>query len=246
MDKSIVGIKIANGDFYPVLDTNDTGAKKRLVLSPARKDQSVVKVDLYRASSRSGEGAEYVGALHIEGPAETEHDATIEMILIAGIDAAGNLNATLSDPVSGEYQSLSVSLLDLPGSGEDGWDLPEEEMLESSLFEDPMAAELDAGLIDSTFDEALDLPDAADSDDLTAEERAEEEGARPEVRRPARVSPLLFVAYVVLSLLILGIVAYLIFRSMRSSPIPQLLSIVRPSLFAPTIGHLCGAVRLPG
>lgn len=246
MDRPIIGIKIANGDFYPVLDTNNAGPKKRLVLSPARRDQSVIKVDLYRAASGTGEGAEYVGALHIESPSAVERDDAAELTLIAGIDAAGNLNATLSDPASGEYQSLSVSLLDLPQTEEEGWDLPDEELGEGSLFDDPKAVDLDAEMIDSDLDEPLDFPAAADWNDMAVEDRIGGEGRKRQVRRSATANPLLFVAYIVLSLIILGIAAYLIFRSMRSSPIPQLLSTVTPSTLIRSIGHLSGAESFPG
>jgi hypothetical protein len=43
----MIGLKLANGRFFPVLEETDTGAK-RVVLTTAHSNQSQVKVDLYR------------------------------------------------------------------------------------------------------------------------------------------------------------------------------------------------------
>ncbi|WP_455382242.1 hypothetical protein [Salinispira pacifica] len=224
MDKPIVGIRLANGDFFPVLDSSISGSKKRMVLSPARQDQSVVKVDLYRAASGSGEAAEYIGALHVERSGEGEAEIT----LIAGIDPAGNLNATISDQGSGEYQSLSVSLLDLPVVGDEEWDLPEEELeLEPSEFDlgEPPAfdEELQLDEAPQPAAPAVPLEGAEESSDgrVAAEEMADLSGTR------RRANPLLFIAYILLGLILLGVVAYLIFRSMETASTPDLLSLVR-------------------
>ena len=55
---SEIGIKLADGSFYSVLEQDFTGRKK-LVVTTSRDNQDSVQIDLYRGS---GEGAELSSA----------------------------------------------------------------------------------------------------------------------------------------------------------------------------------------
>jgi molecular chaperone DnaK (HSP70) len=86
---SQIGIKIADGTFYPVLDEG-TNEKKRLVLTTVKDKQENVQIDLYRSSDGSLEEADYVGSLVIENitPAPSG-EPEVEVIL--GIDEEDTL-----------------------------------------------------------------------------------------------------------------------------------------------------------
>jgi len=108
---SQIGIKIADGSFYPVLEEGST-ERKRLVVTTVKDDQENVHIDLYRSASESIDDAEYVGSLVIENiqPAPGG-DPEVEVVL--GIDENQNLNAVASDRATGNRQSLSTSLQSL-------------------------------------------------------------------------------------------------------------------------------------
>ena len=59
---STIGIKIADGNYYPIIDTTAVG-KKRLVLTTVKDDQENVQVDLYKGEDDSIESATYIGSL---------------------------------------------------------------------------------------------------------------------------------------------------------------------------------------
>ena len=60
-----IGIKLADGTFYPVL-TEGTADKKELNLTTVKDDQTTVQVDLYRSESGTMDDAEYVDTLEIK------------------------------------------------------------------------------------------------------------------------------------------------------------------------------------
>jgi molecular chaperone DnaK (HSP70) len=62
---SMIGIKIAVGSFFPLLE-EDTVAKKRLVLTTAHDVQTNVQIDVYKSSSMSMNDASYIGTLLVE------------------------------------------------------------------------------------------------------------------------------------------------------------------------------------
>ena len=109
MDNATIGIKIANGEYYPVLGEDARGHKKKLVLTTVKDDQPSVQIDLYRGDGSEISDAVYIGSLVIDNiqPA-SKGDPEIELII--GIDEDGNLNAAAGDLATGERQSLSVSL----------------------------------------------------------------------------------------------------------------------------------------
>jgi len=218
VDRATIGIKIANGSFFPVLDTTLIGKKKKLVLSPANEGQSGVRVDLFRADGENGENIQYIAALHIESVGRSP-SVTPEISLIMGIDPAGNLNATISDSVSGEYQSLSVSLLRLPSV--DG--ATPEQRLGLELEEGFGALGPDAGPDDAESTafgaDFSSSPDTSGYDGGAAEYQEE---SADRLDRPA--NPVLVIIFLALSLLIIGLAGYLIFRTTQSPAQPALMA----------------------
>ena len=196
---SEIGIKLADGSFYSVLEQDFTGRKK-LVVTTARDNQDSVQIDLYRGS---GEGAEaFIGSLMIENiqPAPRREP---EIELQVGLDSRGNLEAVASDPLSGEQQSLSVSLTSL-GAAEatplEELDLEGETQARPAPRAEPVAETRLAG----------------ESYPVGATDRRK---APLEPRRP-RV--LAVVGFVLLGLIVLAGAAYLIYRLLDGERIPRL------------------------
>jgi nucleoid-associated protein YgaU len=196
---SEIGIKLADGSFYSVLEEDFTGRKK-LVVTTSRDNQDSVQIDLYRGSQ---EGAEaFIGSLMIENiqPAP-KREPEIELQL--GLDSRGNLEAFASDPMSGEKQSLSVSLPSL-GSADtaplEDLDLEGETQARPAPGDEPFGRK---GLAGESYPVG------------TADRRK----APLEPRRPRLLA---VIGFVLLGLLVLAGAAYLIYRLLDGERIPRL------------------------
>jgi LysM repeat protein len=106
-----IGIKIANGEFFPIMEGNST-VKKRLVLTTVHDKQETVQIDLFRSVSESMADAQFIGSLMVENiQPRPRGDASIELILSS--DANGNITADACDldlGADGEHHVLNVSL----------------------------------------------------------------------------------------------------------------------------------------
>jgi LysM repeat protein len=124
LNASRIGIKVADGSFYPVLEEGFTGRKK-LTLTTVKDNQSKVQIDLYRGEGDGLDNAQYIGSLIIENiTAAVKGEPDIELLL--GLDTAGELTAEASDRSTGESQSFAISLKTL--SAEETYAIPEFEM----------------------------------------------------------------------------------------------------------------------
>ncbi len=198
MDNATIGIKIANGEYYPVLEEDARGHKKKLVLTTVKDDQPSVQIDLYRGQGREIEDAIYVGSLVIENikPASKGEP---EIDLIIGIDEEGNLNAAAGDLATGERQSLSVSLESL---SEDGiYEVPEFELGEK-------------------FEPGPELPEEDSEEGVYEQEYGEEEGVIRE--EPKRIRPFFLIGFVIIGIIIIALLAFLIFQTFQSPDVPPL------------------------
>lgn len=276
---STIGIKIANGNFYPIIDTSAAG-KKRLVLTTVKDGQDSVQVDIYRGENGSIESASYIGSLLLENIAAADKGEP-ELELIIGIDEENNLTASVGDSVSGEKQSLSLSLDTLSDGGE--FDLPDFD-LDSSIeptspvtsveeeFEEPFVDEeefgdedlFDEDISDFNIDDEFEEPDLDETpfkepefdeapfeetaleeadfeepefDESTFEEPPLEESSieepsfdeqsyaeepPPPVAEQRRAHPGLLIIFVILGLIIIGLLAFLIYRSFQGEETPPL------------------------
>jgi hypothetical protein len=124
---STIGIKVANGEFYPIMEENSP-VKKRLILTTAHDDQRSAQIDLYNSTAKTMADALYVGSLVVENiKAQPKGAPSIEMILAS--NAAGELQADaldLGSPESGR-QHLSVALASLEDETPDG-EIPDFEL----------------------------------------------------------------------------------------------------------------------
>jgi len=107
----MVGIKLADGGFYPVLDERGKTAK-RLVLTTVRDEQTNVQIDLYRGEAgKPIDSGGYIASLVLESiPPSRKGEADIELLL--SIDEKGYLAALAKEVASGEYQSLRLNIQD--------------------------------------------------------------------------------------------------------------------------------------
>jgi hypothetical protein len=104
----MIGIKIADGTYIPILDEFERD-KKKVVLTTVRDDQNSVQIDLYRGSGSGMEEPQYLDTLKID-TIEEALKGEPEIELVVGIDDEGKLVATARDLKGGDAQSFSVSL----------------------------------------------------------------------------------------------------------------------------------------
>lgn len=143
-----IGIKLADGTFYPVLQ-DTSPQRKRVILSAARPGQSSVQVDLVQ---RDGDHDQFVGCLVLE---ELPAGDAVELELRLAIDREGTLDAQIHDARRTQYQSLAVDLHHL---GEDAhFSIPEEDTA-------------DIGTIDVEFHGEADTPHRLDDIELDSPE----------------------------------------------------------------------------
>ena len=110
MSDSTIGIKVADGSYYPVLEHGFTGTKK-LTLTTSQDNQQKVKIDLYRGVSPSPTPARFIGSLVIENiPRASQGKPEIELLI--GIDDEGQLSAEACTPglSPGEQEAITPRL----------------------------------------------------------------------------------------------------------------------------------------
>ncbi|GHV82772.1 hypothetical protein AGMMS50212_01120 [Spirochaetia bacterium] len=123
---SMIGIKVADGEFYPILAEN-TVAKKRLVLTTAHDNQKSVQIDLYRNPSGLMEKAQYMGTVVVENiPEQPKGEPSIELDIFSTEDGEITAEAFNSDDAdNAEHNRLAVSLKSLQKEKSDIVDLPD-------------------------------------------------------------------------------------------------------------------------
>jgi hypothetical protein len=111
---SSIGIKIANGEFYPIVEENSL-TKKRLILTTVHDNQPSVQIDLYRSPVNAMTDAQYIGTVVVENiKPRPKGDPSIEMVISS--DSNGNIIADaidLDNGSGGEHYVLTVSLKSL-------------------------------------------------------------------------------------------------------------------------------------
>jgi len=114
---SNIGIKIANGEFYPIMQENSS-IKKRIILTTVHDDQPSVQIDLYRSPANAMPDAQYIGSLVVENiKPKPKGEPSIEMVVSS--DANGEIVAEAVDldtGAGGEHCVLTVSLKSLDES----------------------------------------------------------------------------------------------------------------------------------
>lgn len=196
MGDSTIGIKVADGSYYPVLEHGFTGTKK-LTLTTAKKNQGKVQIDLYRGNGATLTEAHYIGSLIIENiPPASQGEPEIELLL--GIDDNGQLSAQASDNRTGESQKFSTTITTL--SADDTYEEPEFEV------EDTPPGRTD-------FEEP---PLTGESYPVSEEDRRKE---RVHAKGP---NILLLVLFVIFGVLLVAAIAYFVYRSVSGPQAPPL------------------------
>ena len=151
---NIIGIKLADGSFYPVMEEGQPFSKK-LELTTVRDDQTTVHLDLYRSATGSMEDAEYVDTLVVENLVphpKQEHSLNLNI----NLDENNMLSAEIDDPETGTTTNSKVSLITL-----------EKEALDRDpdytiTSEKDTLDDLEALNFDNDMDELSDLPEEID------------------------------------------------------------------------------------
>ncbi|MCQ2612191.1 MAG: hypothetical protein MJ183_01150, partial [Treponemataceae bacterium] len=160
MSENMIGIKQADGSFYPIMKEGEP-AVKELELTTVRDDQTTIQLNLYKSATGTMKDAVYVDTLLIENlNPHPQGEPSINLQL--NLDDEGNLSAQIDDPETGGHSDHTVSLITLDSAAlnsEPDYNLPDDSDYGSpSDFADlpPM---------DSDFDLA-DVFDGADGFDL--------------------------------------------------------------------------------
>jgi len=231
---SFIAVKIADGRFAPVLNTETPHRHRRLVLTTVHDNQTQMQIDLYRAEDQDFEDARYLGSLVVED-ITPENRGEPEIALTLHYDVEGNLVATAKDMKKGSYQSLSVNIETL--SEADTYDVADFQL-----------DELEDVSFDSEGENDLEQPEFATAA-ATRSASADELSGRLEPQRQARsgntpaeaskgsgFSPVLYFSFMVLALTLVGVLAFLIFRVFEGEPLPPLenerAALLFPFLFA--------------
>jgi len=152
MNEGTIGLKLADGSYYPVLAEGEA-SRKRLVVTTVRDEQRSVQIDLYRGAARESDSPSYIGSLVIEDIpplAKGEPDIRLELSL----GGEQELRAFAEEASTGASQSLSVSLKAL--TEEEKYEIPDFELEEEG----------GAPRAEVSFDDE----DFADTDQLPADE----------------------------------------------------------------------------
>ena len=168
-----IGIKLADGSFYPILKDGKP-AQKKLSLTTVKDNQTSVHVDVYRSKTGSMEDAQYVDTLeidnlnpHVNGEPSIDLDLTI--------DENGELHADMADPETG-YQ-VARSLKPTAVSAEPGSGASDVTLAESEDFGTTDKLTGDDAI---PIDETSPLPDIVEDDVDTPEPSGDASFAEPE------------------------------------------------------------------
>ena len=104
-----VGIKLADGSFYPVLE-EFSNSEKQLDLTTAHNNQTKIMVDLYRSKSCSMEDAEYVDSLQIENLV-AHPNGEPDISFSVSIDENNKLSAKIKDSETGNQSKTTITLV---------------------------------------------------------------------------------------------------------------------------------------
>jgi hypothetical protein len=104
-----IGIKLADGSFYPVVEEG-APAQKTLDLTTAHDNQTTVMVDLYRSETGTMEDAEYVDTLQIDNLI-AHPNGEPDLSFNISLDENKKLSAAINDPESGEHSDTTITLV---------------------------------------------------------------------------------------------------------------------------------------
>lgn len=166
-----IGIKLADGSFYPIMQEG-SAEKRELNLTTVKDNQTTVQVDLYRSESGTMEDAEYVDSLEIKNLVKHPNGEP-DISLDISLDENNELKAELHDPETGKDSNTTVDLVSLSlDQISEQSDVTEAatESTEDSSFDD-LSSDLDFDAETFDLDESLSSSEPQETfdgdDDLT-------------------------------------------------------------------------------
>jgi LysM repeat protein len=217
---STIGIKVADGSYYPVLEQGFTG-RKELTLTTVADNQSRVQIDLYRGDGGGLEKAHYIGSLFIENiPPAPQGEPEIRLSI--GLDEAGELEAEADDSRTGESQKFSISLKTL--SDDETYEVPDFRMDMEAEAPDGAEAPMSADELAAADlgEEAEQEPEQFDFEEppLTGESYPTAEPVRRKTRAGRRgPGAFLIVLFCILGALLIAVIGYIVYRSLTGFPV---------------------------
>jgi LysM repeat protein len=137
-----VGIKLADGSFYPIMEEGSAQTKK-LELTTANDNQTCVMVDLYRSKTCSMDDAEYIDTLKIEN-LNAHQNGEPSISFDVGLDENGELSASIADPETGATSNSQITLVSRTAEERlvaDDYSIAGEEEIEETSVDEPIVEE---------------------------------------------------------------------------------------------------------
>lgn len=157
-----VGIKLADGSFYPIMEEGSAQTKK-LELTTANDNQTCVMVDLYRSKTCSMDDAEYIDTLKIEN-LNAHQNGEPSISFDVGLDENGELSASIADPETGATSNSQITLVSRTAEERlvaDDYSISGEEQIEETSVDEPLVEE-------ESVEEAADETDEKDNSGAVA------------------------------------------------------------------------------
>lgn len=219
-----IGIKLADGTFYPILEEGKP-AQKKLELTTAQDAQESVQVNLYRENSEND--YEFIDTLLIDNiDSNKSGDATLSLIIT--LDENNRLSASISDDSKGINNTVSSSIVDLNksfSSYSNNFDIDHinEESFPEIDFSSSESSDDDFNIDDINFDD-LDLDRLSENEGKSSwdmlgtdiEIATNPSGLNDFSYLQHNNSKLKIVLIIVLVLAILGLVYFLFFKNSKS------------------------------
>jgi len=167
-----IGIKLADGTFFPVMEEGSAQTKK-LQLTTAHNNQTRVMVDLYRSATGSMDDAEYIDTLQIEN-LNKHPNGEVDLSFQIALDENNELTANIIDPETGAESDSEISLINRTAEERlttDDYTLSEAKLATVDDFQDPSMIAADDNAFTAPADDSLglaDIPAAPVADDIPA------------------------------------------------------------------------------
>jgi len=203
LDNPTIGIRIANGTYFPILREDDR-AKKKVVLSPVKENQKDVKIDIFRGEGEGMYDSVYVASLILNN-INQEDGKVPDIELLLNVSEDGILDVQAFEPISGAKQFLSVSLdsIDSNIGFYDMQDSPSEDGI--SVDESAFSSDFDEN---SSMDEETHYDEEEKSSEEDNIESEEEKYSFEDENKKKTPSKKLIFILLILLLLLLGFLAY--------------------------------------
>lgn len=172
-----IGIKLADGSFYPILEEG-TAKTYQLDLTTVKDGQTKVQIDLYRSESGSMEDAQYVDTLEVSNLVP-HPNGEADLHLSVALNEKNELDAKVIDEETGRKSETSVTLVSrtlAERANPANFELSEEQKDSAGQEKIDEIPEIAAGLDEPTFaEDDFAAETVEDSDFSEPEEDAQEE-----------------------------------------------------------------------